>query len=196
MVHPRTLAACALAFLCCAIPAHAGPVFLSIDYTGDATVGATSLTGVSISAQAKGITEDVTVEQTSQGTVLTLPISMVITLEGVGALDIYTDLYFFVFADFGFAGFGTRLRDASFMFVAPDLTDYDFTTSISAGAILDGGGIPAQILNTVLGPISLGAGGPGTFTSAVFNPAPSSAAAVGLAVACATLRRRRIAPSE
>jgi hypothetical protein len=182
--------------LACALPAHAGPVFLSIDYTGDANVGPISLSGVSISAQAKGLTDDITTETTSQGTVLTLPISMVITLEGVGPLDIYSDLYFFVFADIGFAGFGTTLRDASFLFVAPNLTNYDFTTSIDAGPIIDGGGIPAQILNTVLGPISLGAGGPGTFTSAVINPSPGSAAPLGLALASASLRRRRTAPSE
>ncbi len=186
---PLALAAFALA---CANPAHAGPVFLSIDYTGNANIGPHTFVNVPISVQAKGLTEEITSETATQGLILTLPISMVITVEGAGSLDIHNNLYFFAFVDIGFGGFGTSLRDASFLFVAPDLTNYDFTTSILAGPMPDGAGIPAQILNTALGPISLGAGGPGTFTAIAHNPAPGSAAALGVALACGTLRRRRI----
>jgi hypothetical protein len=196
-MHRRTSIALSALAIVCAIPAHASPFFLSIDYRGDANVGPLSFTQVPISVQAKGLTDDITVEQTSQGLIRTIPVSMVITVEGAGSLDIYNDLFFFVFADVGFAGFGTSLRDASFMLAAPDvLTGYDFTTSIDQGAILNSGGIPAQILNTVLGPISLGAAGPGTITTAVINPAPGSAVALGLALASASLRRRWNRASE
>ncbi len=175
----------------CALPAHAGPVFLSIEYTGDVNIGPHSFTGVPIAVQAKGITEDITSQTATPGTILTLPISMVITVDGLGSFDIYNDLYFFAFVDIGFGGFGTSLRDASFLFVAPDLTGYDFTTSILSGPMPDGGGIPAQILNTTLGHISIGAASPGTFTSVVHNPTPGTATALGLTLAPVALRRRR-----
>jgi len=169
-------------------------MFFSFDYIGSGELAGQMFAHTGVTVQAKGLSEMIESRPTANGPLLTMPVSLMITIDGIGAYDIHADTVMLSFPDVGIVGFGVAPATPVFRAIAFEYTGYDLATSIGPTAFLGATGKPV-LLPTVVGLLVLRTVDSGTFTAVASNPAPGSGAALVAFAGWAAARRRRAATS-